>query len=389
MADQPISIHYQQMEEWLNDRKSVFGRKSKKEFEALMELTPKLVQLVQYDIPALQKQVKKAGSTVEECHRVSDDADRVKQSTAEKRHAMLQEYGLFRAADSGKSESDEIDTLVERRIDESCEHVAEALRCFAEDSLGAFSSQYEHTVSQLAPGRFHAGVFGAHYPWLQRLYQERHLPLHPPPPCATAEDVAEAASPVIDWGDVEVAVQLNDAQVVEINWDVDAEVPRVEEEEEDALPVADGATFSIDASRAKDRASLLTELRAALCFATERARSKDDSFAHFAESANQLVETLSSSNDALFLRMRSNLRAKEAFLEKMVHFDRAIAAANTRKVNHEMKLAETEEELRVLQPQLQMTVENARATRDACLAQLGLLFPGRRVMIVGDINKYL
>lgn len=94
MTDIPITIHYQQMEQWLNDRKAVFARKYKKPYLALVALAPQLVQLVQYDLPALQRQIKKESNALSQCHRICEEAQVTKSKMCKKQAEMLISYEL-------------------------------------------------------------------------------------------------------------------------------------------------------------------------------------------------------------------------------------------------------------------------------------------------------
>ncbi|KPA83518.1 hypothetical protein ABB37_03118 [Leptomonas pyrrhocoris] len=389
MSEQPISIHYQQMEEWLEDRKSVFSRKHKKQYADLLALAPRLVQMAQYDIPALEKQIKKNETAVEECHRVGEEAAKTQQKLRDKRTAMLLEYGIEVEA---SGESGVIDA-VNQRIGAACVKLNTAFREYIQAQAGSLKASYNAHLDRTAAGFFGADAFALHFPWLQRAVEEAELPLPHSTAPDQADDYAAAAGPQIDWGDDDdvfaeretgVGAAAASAAAVEINWDAVEMEARPEENE--GLPPSDGKHFSIDLSLAKHRVSILAELQAAACFCRER-----NAIQHVGASGptEEVYALLSDSREAEFARMKENFRSKDAFIDRVDRFEQQMMVAKNRHATHEAKKHDAEVELARLKPQHAELLAKTATTRDSALACLGQMFPDRRILIVGDVNKYI
>ncbi|KPI83083.1 hypothetical protein ABL78_7895 [Leptomonas seymouri] len=385
MSEQPISIHYQQMEEWLEDRKPVFSRKYKKEYAELLLLAPRLVQMAQYDISALEKQIKKNETAVEECYRVGEEATKTMQKLSDKRAAMLKEYQLEVEA-GGESG---VVGAVDRRVDRACATLSTAFKEYAHAQAGPFKAHYNALLERTAAGFFGADAFALHFPWLQRAVEEADLPLPDSSAHDQAEDDAEASGPQIDWGDdedvfAEGEVGAAAATAVQINWDADEMEARPEEGE--GLPPCNGQHFSIDLSLAKHRVSVLAELQAIVCFCRERNAIQQVDACGPTE---ELYALLSVSREAEFARMKENFRSKDAFIDQIDRFEHQMMVAKNRHVTHEAKMHDAEAELAKLRPQYAELRVQMAATRDRALACLGQMFPDRKILIVGDLNKYI
>ncbi|CCW61494.1 unnamed protein product [Phytomonas sp. EM1] len=390
MSDQPIVIHYQQMEEWLSDRKSVFERKFRKPYHVLLEVAPRLVQLIKYDIPALQKQIKKTESTLDECERVCVDADRIQANRAQKRLDLLSEYGLLRHL-LDKSDRDMVQHALDARIDESCLSLMNCLRLYAKKHLTLFRENYVDFLSKHAPEHFPPGVFDAHFPWLSYLEKGHSLPL-PDHIGRVGDDTRGAEGDAIEgeaqiiWEDAFLPL---DGTTVEITWNAADEKVAARSDNDGELPIYDGKYFYLDIARGLDRANILNELHASCCFASERVNEGGHTFYGFIAATKELIQQLASSTDAELMRMKHSFRLKEEFLSQISLFDRSIAAAQARKQAHEQKIVESRQELLKLEPQLNFLLERAKSDRDLCLQNLQSMFPGRQITMVGDINKYI
>lgn len=385
MSDQPISIHYQRMEEWLEDRKSVFSYKYKKPYSDLLALAPRLVQLAQYDIPALEKQIKKNETVVEECHRVGEEAAKTQQKLSDKRAAMLAEYRI-------ECEGSSVVAAVDRRIDAACVALNAAFQGYVRAQVAPFKQYYNALLDRTAAGFFGSDAFAAHFPWLQRAHEEADLAPSDGVQHGDAEVDAEAAGPQIDWGDDDIeddlAGQAADAAAaaptVEINWDMNGMATRPKEGE--GLPVGDGKHFSIDLALAKHRVSVLAELQALLCFCHERSSVQTVAASAPTET---IYDLLSVSREAEFARMRENFRRRDSFVDRIDRFEQQMMVARNRHAAHEAKMHDAEAELAQLRPQYAALLAKTTATRDSALACLGQMFPDRKILIVGDLNKFI
>lgn len=391
MAEQPISIHYQQMEEWLEDRRSVFAKKYKKPYADLLSLAPQLVQMAQYDIPALEKQIKKNETAIEECHRVGEEATRTQQKLADKRVAMLRDYGI----DEQESGERGVVGAVDDRIEGACHSLNTSFQNYTRSHVGSFKDFYNTLLAKTATGCFGADAFALHFPWLQRSLEEADYALR----ANALNDLANAedgdAGPQIDWGDDDdgdggaivsssAGIDGNGAAAVQINWDADEMEARPAENED--LPASDGKFFSIDLALAKHRVSVLAELQAALCFCRERGTVRELEARGPTEA---VLELLSASREAEFARMKENFRSKDALLDRIDRFEQQMMVARNRHSTHEAKMRDAEAELARLKPQYAELLSKTAATRDSALACLGQMFPDRRILIVGDVNKYI
>ncbi|KAK7195402.1 hypothetical protein NESM_000467200 [Novymonas esmeraldas] len=403
MTAQPISIHYQQMEEWLVDRKSVLARKHKKEYEALLSAAPRLVQTAQYDLPALEKQRKKCETAVEECHRVGEEAQRTQLKLREKRGVMLGEYGIEPAAADGEAG---VASAVDQRVTAACAAVNAAFQEYAGARVAAVREAYNALLATTAPGSFGDDPFATHFPWLQRgLSEAAYLPAGTTPGAAagTIDDDADAPAPQIDWGDdgdgdtaasAAVAATFEDATaaaadataaaVVQINWDATEMEARVEED--DAPPTADGLRFSIDLASTKHRVNVVAELQAAACFCSERGTPE---LLACSAAADALRCTLTQSKEGELARMKESYRARDGLIDRIDRFEQQMMVARTRAAAHEAKMRDAEDELATLAPQQEELVARLRGMRDDAVTHLEHMFPDRRILIVGDLNKYL
>lgn len=383
MVEQPIAIHYQQLEEWLTDRKSVFVRRSKTEYMALIEMTPRLVQLIQYDVPALQKSMKRTESCLDECHRVCEDADRTVASMAERRKHLLEKNGL-----EGLDTSDDLQMAVDRRITVAGERLSGILAHYAASHLDTFKDIYETHLRTVASGRYDDDAFTKHFPWLSRLNETKLLPLRDSGGPSKVD--AAAGAPQIDWGDCDDTDLLPaEVPVVTINWDTADPAVAAAPEVVDGLPRADGKHFSLDLFDGKDRTNITMELTASCCFARQRKEEGDTRFNEFLERTEEVLSTLTTSTDTEFVRMQRNFRLRETLEENINFFDRATSAAQLRKASHEHKITVVREESLLLESKQEALLSEATTLRDNCLKYLSMLFPGRKIIIAGDINKYI
>ncbi|CAG9578603.1 conserved hypothetical protein [Leishmania major strain Friedlin] len=387
MASQPISIHYKQMEEWLEDRKSVFSRKHRNEYNALLSVAPRLVQMAQHDIPALEKQIKKNENAIEECHRVCEEAQRTQLKLGERRCAMLREYGIELAAAVGEVE---LASAVDQRVREACAQVNAALQEYAVARVGALKEYYNAVLARTAAGWYGTDPFALHFPWLERAFSEAEY--QPADALSEATDAggeaANAAGTQIDWGDDDdsaagmLAGLGKDA--VQINWDaMEMEARPVEE---DSLPEADGLHFSIDLASAKHRVNVMSELEAASCFCRERGTAD---LLECATETEALRSFLSSGKESELARMKESYRARCSFVDRITRFEQQIIVAKNRSTAHQAKMHDAEDDLEKLKAQQDELLSCLRSMRDEALTHLEHMFPDRRILIVGDLNKYV
>ncbi|GET90975.1 hypothetical protein, conserved [Leishmania tarentolae] len=387
MASQPIAIHYKQMEEWLEDRKAVFSRKHKNAYNALLCLAPRLMQVAQYDIPALEKQIKKNENTIEECHRVCEDAERTQLKLGERRFTMLKEYGIQLAA--GDEEGDVV-SAVDKRVREACAQVTTAFQEYVRARVGTLKEYYNTLLARTAPGQYGADPFAAHFPWLQRAFSEADYK----PTGASSEamdtvgEVAYVGGPQIDWGDDDDCAPGPFANVgkdtVQINWD--ATKMEARHVEDDNLPEADDVHFSIDLASAKHRVNVMAELEAALCFCRERGTTD---LLECATDTEALRSFLSGAKESELARMKESYRARSSFVDGINRFEQQIMVAKNRSAAHQSKMRDTEDDLAKLKAQESELLSGLRKMRDEALTHLEHMFPDRKVLIVGDLNKYV
>ncbi|RNF06524.1 putative dynein heavy chain [Trypanosoma conorhini] len=413
MEQQVVAVHYQRMEEWLGDRKAVLGKRHKKEFARLMELAPRLVQWVRYDIPAQHKQQKRLSAALDDAHRAIEDAAKARQNIEEREKRFVQEYGLEEARGAAE---EELESAVEGMVAASTILLNEALREFGRSAhLEAFRAAYARVAQMHSMGMHSSDVFAVHFPWLERVYQQKSC--KPPAEPQSGEqqrrqqevekEVEATAGPHnIDWGEFDPAEPIDVDAAVEIKWDGETLSIAAEgatgadhsgggdggaaEEgcEENVADNVEGVTF-VDVSISTHRHNILTELQALLCFASERASMDDDSLVDDGVAVDSLVKRLTTSTEASFVRLKTSPTLRHSFMEELRRFRRGLAAADLRKHNSQARVQQLEEELERLGPQLEALISDARKCRDECLAELMKMFPGRTVAIVGDINKYL
>ncbi|CAJ1010799.1 putative CDK5 regulatory subunit-associated protein 3 [Leishmania naiffi] len=387
MASQPISIHYKQMEEWLEDRKAVFSRKHKKEFNELLSIAPQLVQVAQYDIPAVEKQIKRNETAIEECHRVCDETQRTQLKLWERRSDVLKEYGVEVAAANGGVG---VTSAVDQRVREACAKVNTAFREYTRACMKGFKLHYNAFLMRSAAGRYGADPFAFHFPWLQRAFSEvEYLPVDASSvaTCANGEDT-DVAAPHIDWGDdgdgAEGAVAGLAKAAVHISWDATEMEARLVED--DSLPATDGLHFSIDIGSAKHRVNVLAELEAAACFCRERGTAD---LLECAAETESLRDFLSNSKEGELARMRESYRTKSSLVDRIERFEHQIMVAKNRSVAHAAKMRDASDELEKFKVQHDELVSRLRSMRDEALTHLEHMFPERQILIVGDLNKYL
>ncbi|CBZ29041.1 conserved hypothetical protein [Leishmania mexicana MHOM/GT/2001/U1103] len=387
MASQPISIHYKQMEEWLEDRKSVFSRKHKREYNALLSVAPRLVQMAQYDIPALEKQVKKNENAIEECHRVCEEAQHTQLKLGERRCAMLREYGIELAAAVGEVA---VASAVDLRVREACAQVNAAFQEYARSRVRVLKEYYNTLLARTATGWYGTDPFAFHFPWLQRAFSEAEYQ----PADALSEDTdaggeaASAAGPQIDWGDDDDAAAGTFAglgkDAVQINWD--ATEMEAHPVEDDSLPEADGRHFSIDLASAKHRVNVMSELEAALCFCRERSTAD---LLECATATEAVRGFLSSAKEGELARMKESYRARGNFVDRITRFEQQIMVAKNRSTAHQAKMHDAENDLAKLKAQQDELLSRLKSMRDEAITNLEHMFPDRKVLIVGDLNKYV
>lgn len=405
MEQQVIAVHYQQMEEWLSDRRAVLGRRHRGEYARLMELAPKLVQLVRYEIPALHKQQKRASTALDDAYRAIEETAKLSQSLREKRSRLLRKYGL----ENGESavEEGDLDAVVDARIASSTTLLQETLKEFALSThLAAFRETYDRVAKMYSMGMYVNSVFSLHLPWLDRLFEERHCTLGVQKDCHQQQQQEEetpggeeTGACGIDWGDMDAASPIDMDAAVEIKWveefsdtrvgDNGGDNAKIEESGNDTLPEKVSGIFSIDVSNVIHRQHIITELQALLCFASERSLMDDELLTVPAAAVDAIVKQLTTSNEAAFVRMKTIPSLRLSLLEEIQRLEKGIASAAMRRSSSEGRLQQMQEELQQLEPQMESTLNAARTCRDECLAELVKMFPGQTVTIVGDINKYL
>lgn len=394
MEQQTISLHYQRMEEWLIDRRAVLGKKYKKEYARLLELAPALVQLVKYDIPAQQRRQQKISSAVDDTHRAIEEATKSALKFEEKRTRMIEEYDLHRGGDVNVETN--LEGAVDARIASSITALSGVLRELGSSHyLAMFRGVYDDFLSKYSSGMYGGGAFSQHFPWLERVFEERFHAIDEGTNrsqegvAAATEQQSNGVGCVIDWGDVGTSEPIDVGAVVEINWENDV-VANCTNDDEECLPpaVAEGvATVSV--ANAVHRKNILAELQAMRCFASERANAGDNSLDVCHEPVLAVEKQLTTSTEAFFVRMHTSQTARVAFIDEIQRFRRAATAAVTRKASSEARLQQVLEELQEMEPQLEVLLQSARACRDECLVELSKMFPGQRVVMVGDINKFL
>lgn len=412
MAGQPIDIHYAKMEEWLNDRKSVLGKKHSGEIAFCLQAAPLLVQATRYDVPALKKAISRLSNQRSEATQMLHDAPKNVNALREKRRGVLARYHIMEdPADDSCTQS--LDALLERRISAAEATVTEHV---AHEAPGLLARCFAAYTKHLRTLKCDASSFspGAQFPWLERLVEDcpqlicsleaRGEPL-------SSEVGAVDGGGEIDWGDDEEIAPSAAASAdgaIQISWD--------EEPGEDSnavgqqnvwsgalLPPERSSGVCVAITRAEHRACILQELSSLAGFLSERiADELDDKdlrhtpenrFAYCGELAElesgveRLRSALVDGVDAELLRMRQNFRAKEKFIAAYEAACRSIAAAAARVHAAEGTIQLVDSQLEVLQPQLQALILSTREKQRDCEAALSKVFPDREVTIVGDINS--
>ncbi|RNF06633.1 putative dynein heavy chain, partial [Trypanosoma rangeli] len=323
MEQQVIAVHYQRMEEWLGDRKAVLGKKHKKEFARLMELAPRLEQWVRYDIPAQHKQQKRLSSALDDAHRAIEDATKTRRNLEEREKQFVQEYGLEEALAAVK---EDLESAVDAMIAASTIRLNEALREFGRSThFAALREAYVRVVQMHSMEMCSDDVFLVHFPWLDRIYQERSYNLaaelhHDEQQQQQQEEEKNEATvgpSNIDWGDVDTTEPLDIDAAIEMKWDGEV-LSIVAMGETDAAHGIGGNSGTTEdcykekmtgkvegvaytsISNSTYRHNLLTELQALLCFAEERAFMDDDSLAHDGMALGLLIKRLTTSTEAAF-----------------------------------------------------------------------------------------
>ncbi|KAG8342165.1 putative Protein of unknown function (DUF773) [Trypanosoma vivax] len=393
MEQQPIPLHYQRMEEWLLDRRTVLEKKHKKSYARLLELAPQLVQLVHYDIPAQQRHLKKVSSAVDDTQKAIEDAKKTTQNFEERWVKMVENYGLQRR---GSVDVDcDLEVAVDARIADGTVLLNEAIRKFgANANLALFREVYANTLTKHSGGMYSAEAFSQHFPWLERVFQERSCVVENKTASVVLGDGEHGAGACcIDWGDVDASEPVDLAAAVDIKWtgcDADELVAGgAQWDEEDPLPEARTGVFTIDISNATHRRHVLTELDALQCFVSELLTVGDVSLVECSECAQALKKQLTESIESVFVRMKGSATARHSLIDEIHRLKRAATQAAVRRSGNEGRLQQLLEELARVEPELNTMVSNARTCRDECLVELKKMFPEREVAIVGDINKYL
>ncbi|KAG5498864.1 hypothetical protein JKF63_03153 [Porcisia hertigi] len=387
MTMQPISIHYQHMEEWLEDRRSVFSRMHGMAYARLLSIAPRLVEVAQYDIPALEKHLKKNETAIKECRRVCEEAQRKQLKLWEKRSALLSEYGMELDATEG---ANDVASAVDQRVGEACVHINSAFQAYICSHMKTFRDVYNALLGKTAAGYYGTDPFSFHFPWHHRALGEAEYN----PAGALSEAIGadgeetDASGPCIDWGDGDDEVAGAPAAlpeaVVEVNWDT-AEM-EVHSGEYDGLPVADGVHFSIDLASARHRVNVIAELEAALCFCRERGSADLMECAKEGESLHSL---LSNSKECELARMKENYRTRANFVDRIDRFAEQIVVTQRRSSMHQTKMRDAEDELEKLKTRYDELLSRLRGMRDETLTHLRQMFPEREILILGDLNKYL
>ncbi|KAG5472583.1 hypothetical protein LSCM1_03988 [Leishmania martiniquensis] len=383
MASQPISIHYKQMEEWLEDRKPVLFQRHKRDYNELMSIAPRLRQMAQYDIPTLEKQMRKHETAVDECHRVCEEALRTQQKLRERRGALLREYGIDFAA---AHEESDVAAALHRRVMAACAQVNNALQEYARARLRVLKEYYNSFLARTADGFYGADPFAFHFPWLERaLTEAEYQPADSSHEATGAgvEDV-DAAVPQIDWGDDGDGAAGSAMAAVQIKWDATEVGARPEED--DTLPAADGRHFSIDLASTRHRVNVMAELEAASCFCRERSTAD---LLECSAATEAMHSFLLNSKEGELVRMKQSYRAMDSFVDRLNRFGQQILAAKNRSASHQTKMRDAHDELRKLQNQHEALVSHLRSARDDALTHLRCMFPERNILIVGDLNRYL
>nr|CCC91186.1 conserved hypothetical protein [Trypanosoma congolense IL3000] len=398
MEGQTISVHYQRMQDWLQDRQSVLGKRYKKEYSRLLELAPKLLQLVKYDIPAQQRQQNKLSSAVEISHKAIEDANMNVQKFEERWAKMVENYNL--QGDRGLDLEGDFEAAVDTRIACGVTALTKALREFGGSSdFLTFRTAYNDVLSTYSCGMFNGDVFARHFPWLDRTFAERTYSLETEAQQVRDEvtesgECDDVAAQTIDWGDAGNTGPIDTGAVVEIKWSADDECSGIAgsncvDDEDDQLPAVMEGIFMINMGDPAHRKHVLAELQAMRCFASERLDAGDDSLAKCKKSIDCFREKLTTSTDAFFARMYRSATSRTTFIDEFQRLRRAVTTAATRRASSEARLQQVLGELREIEPQLNSMVNVARAIRDECVSELSKMFPEQQVVIVGDINKFL
>ncbi|KAH9579847.1 CDK5 regulatory subunit-associated protein 3 [Trypanosoma melophagium] len=413
MDQQIISLHYQCMEEWLKDRRAVLEKKNRKEYARLLELAPKLEQLVRYDIPALQKQQKRLSSSIDDSFRAIEEAEKTVQIIEEKRRKLLQEYGLIGVGPS--ADEDELNAALDLRIISSTVFLNEKLKEFGDDRhFAALREAYGHVAKEYSMGMYDNTAFSLHFPWLDRIYEERFysLKVNAKNDGLTKVEVGEATEDVtscnIDWGDMDESDPIDMEAVVEIQWNEEANLVQessnpasaaivvaddgngdTKDIEEDELPERVPECFSMDLSNPTHRHHVLTELQALQCFGEERSAMGDDTLTASTAAVDALLRLLTASVEASLVRMSTGRALRASLLESLRRLRPPGGSATAGGEQHAARVQRLRDELQAVEPRLEEALTAARETRAECLGELEKMFPGRSVAIVGDINKYI
>ncbi|ORC90692.1 putative dynein heavy chain [Trypanosoma theileri] len=412
MEQQVISVHYQRMEEWLKDRRTVLEKKHRREYARLLELAPKLEQLIRYDIPALQKQQKKLSGSLDDSFKAIEEAEKNVQIIEEKRKKLLQEYGLIGVGPS--ADEGELNAAIDERIVSSTVFLNEKLKEFGDDQhFAALREAYGRIAKEYSMGMYDSNAFSLHFPWLERIYAERFCSLrvnrkHDRSQKVEVGEGTEDVTPCnIDWGDVDESDPIDMEAAVEIQWNVDEAnvvldssnpviAAAVDDDdnnnkdvEEDELPERVSECFSIDVSNATHRHHVLTELQALRCFGVERSTMGDDALTDSTAAVDALLWLLTVSTEASFVRMSAGRAMRASLLESLRRLRPPGGSATAGGEQHAARVRRLREELEAVEPRLEEALAAARANREECLAELAKMFPGRSIAIVGDINKYI
>ena len=409
--DQPIDIHFTKLDEWLTDRRAVLAKSHAKEYDACVKAAPRLLQLVKYDIPAVRKQFQKLNSQIDESSKVISGTEKNKQGWAKKRVVLLESLGIAskdnHCADDASSSSvlvmsDELDARIEVAAHEYSQNVKKKLS----QAYPLLDEMYHAHVSSLQqPSTGSIRWSARHFPWLQRLFDECDV---------DDSDASISAKKAQHEGDAAVdapSIQWDDEPT--ISWDDDAPIEvlsalaEVDHRHDTTLaaecfgpPSAVAGGVSVQLTRPEHRSAVTEELHAATVFVKERiidlAGLNTSAAATFSPKELVALRALDGVRDAItfpqhvdLLRMRSNFRQKERFLQSLETIQRGLSLVTQRSMEHELRLATASDDAAKCLAELTSLLDEGRKLQQQTEVSLTKIFAPRPVSIVGEINKIL
>ena len=407
--DQPIDVHYTKLEEWLTDRRAVLAKSHPKEYETCVKAAPRMLQLVKYDIPALRKQLQKLNSQLDESAKVIGGSEKSKQTWRKKRQALLESLGITEGPEGSASHASTvlvISELLDQRIEAASREYSVLVKQQVATAFPLLDELYHSHVAASSEKASGSSRWTAlHFPWLQRLFEECHVDDDAGSAPGGASNAAEPPmpaedAPAIQWDDEPQAISWDDEPPMEVT--AVAAVTLQEGLEADALgPAAcGGAGTTVQLTRPEHRSAVTEELAAATVFVKERIFDLCGlNIQEAAAFAPQEVATcgalesvraaLSSPQHIDLLRMRSNFRQKERFLQSLESTQRGLSLVVQRTMEHEARLVSAGDEASKCQLELTQLLEEGRHLQEQTERTLSKIFAPRPVSIVGEINKVL